>query len=445
MSFLNLDNSLITDRTGSIYNFQHTDKGIEVVIYDRTNGKAAKETVVDNKILEYDVSINEEDIIYLVCQKENLSISIYSFNGYDWTESELIEETRGNIYNLKILTNNNTLHIFYHEQSIEDERILNIYHHYYEDNKWNTTTIEGIYKNKIVNPFELLIDGEKIILVYYDLGDYTEEIFLKVFDINRGAWEESIHITNDNSSKLYLDILELRGYLHITYSEYENENLTIKHKKIKVHPDKIEEVSYNVLSNLANCTYPTLIYENETLWNVWTEYDNVMSSYSLDEGETWSNPYLWKESKEVNFVRYKFITNEEKLRKNYIMNYSFGRTYPNLTFLGFGELEKAVEEPKKKEDFTSQEDHIDDYMEDYYFREDYPQKNYVEEDVSEMSVSRELESRIIELEKVLESIERRIRKLENNTDVAETKYLEEKIHEIEKYINRRRNPFGTRI
>ena len=442
MSFLNLNNSLITDSTGSIYSFQHIDKGVEVIIHDRIDGKSEKETVVDNKVLEYDVSISEEDTIYLVCQKENLSISIYSFNGYEWTESELIEETRGNIYNLKILTNNNTIHIFYHEKSIEDERILNIYHHYYEDNKWNTATVEGIYINKFINPFQVLINDEHILLIYYDLGDYSEEIFLKAFDKNRGLWKESMSITNDNQSKLYLDILELGDYLHVTYSEYENENLTIKHKKIKVYPNEIKEVSYNVLSNLANCTYPTLIYENNTLWNVWTEYDNVMSSYSLDEGETWSNPYLWKESKGIDFVRYKFTTNEEKLQKSYLMNYSFGRTYPSLTFLGFGELEKAVEEPKKKEDFTSQ----DDYIEDYYLREDYSQKNYVEEeDVIEMNVSRELESRIIELEKVLESIERRVRKLENNTDVAETKYLEEKIHEIEKYINRRRSPFGTRI
>ena len=47
-------------------------------------------------------------------------------------------------------------------------------------------------------------------------------------------------------------------------------------------------------------------------------------------------------------IRCKFETTQEELKENYKMNYSFSKTYPELSFLGFGDLSGATELIKKK-------------------------------------------------------------------------------------------------
>lgn len=449
MSFLSINSCLITDSIGNIYTFQYTQSGIEMITHEKATGNAEREVIVEGEILEYDVSISEEDKIYLVSQKKDSSISIYSINNNVWTESKLIDKTDLSIYNLKIVTHHDIVHIFYCKESQKDARKLNIYHHYFKGNKWETISVEEIIRNQIVNPIQILVNRSSLVLAYHDLGDYTEEVFIKKFDLDKRSWKDSVKITEDNKSKLYLDILELDNELHITYSEYEYENLTVKHKKISLDSGNVEKMSENILSNQANCTYPTLIYQNNLLWCVWTEYENVVSSYSEDRGITWSNAYSWKDSKGVDFVRYKFDTNQDSLKENYTMNYSFGKTYPNLGFLGFGNLEKAVEVPKKK-DGSTKENPVDKgkfiSQGELIKRKYYENYDYLKEkDVTEMNSIKDLSYEISKLEKILDDIEIRISSLEADIKKVDTISLEDRVIQIEEYLKRRRNPFGSRV
>lgn len=398
MAFLNMDSILAIDNKKDIYNFRLIIDGIELIIHEKSSGDT-NQSVIEGEILEFDASISKKDEIHLICRRKDNSLCIYSLIDEKWIESEIPKEKDLNICGVKIISVGEVKHIFYYMESLDNKNKLKIYHQYIENGKVNTFIVKEVYKGEIIKPIEVIENEEEIIIGYYDLGERSEDIFLSKFNISKREWERPINVTNDGSGKLYLDILELNGYIHLTYSEYEDENFIINHKKIKFNSNQIVEISKEVLSNQTNCTYPTLIYQKNTLWNVWTEYESVVSSYSQDEGNSWSNPYVWNESKREDFSRCKFITNREELKEIYKMNYSFNKTYPKLSFLGFGDLKETVELIKKKEE-----------VED------------------EAKMNHEIENK------------------DNNDELYKTiNELEKRITHLESHINRRRNPFAVKI
>lgn len=348
MAFFNTDSSLIIDSLGDIYSFKLTEGGIELIVHEKFTNQMKDPLIISRDVLEYDVSINEKDEIDLFCKKKDKSLSIYRLNEGKWIESKISKELDLDICGLKITSLNDTIHIFYYMKSLENIGRLNIYHHYIRNEKWNTNIVKEVYESKIIKPIEVIKSKNEIIIGYYDLGQFSEDIFIKKFNLENNTWGESINVTNNEKIKLYLDILCLEEDIHITYSEYEDENLIINHKKIDINFKEVDGILENVLSNQTNCTYPTLVSEMGLLWAIWTEYESVVSSYSNDGGITWSNPYIWRDSKEEDFTRYKFNTNNMDVKEAYEMNYSFGKLYPELSFLGFGDLSRAIKSEKKK-------------------------------------------------------------------------------------------------
>lgn len=440
MAFLNIDDAIITDKDGSIYSFRLIKSGIELIVHEKFTDKIERSIIINGEILEYDVNINEEDRIDLICKKSDKSLSIYSLNEGEWIESKIYEEASHDTCGLKIISVDKKIHIFYYRLSLEDNMKLSIYHHYLDDNSWNTNIVRDIYKSEIIKPIELIKEEDSILIGYYDLGYHSEDIFISRFDTKNNVWRDPINITNDDKIKLYLDFLQIDGFIHVTYSEHEDENLIIKHKKIRLKSDEYIEISENILSNQVNCTYPTLISTGDVLWNVWTEYEHVVSSYSKDSGETWSNPYVWNESKKEDFARYSFSNNDDSIKKNYKMNYSFSKTYPNLSLLGFGDLSEAVESFKKKED-------LDEIVEDEEHQDYVQYKEFDNVEVIEMELYEkvdELNMKINLLEKEVTEMKKRYKIMDTKLKNIEMSSLDNRINDIENHIYRRRSPFSQR-
>ena len=179
---------------------------------------------------------------------------------------------------------------------------------------------------------------------FSQLNKKTEEIYCNKFKLTGDKWTNQYQLTNNLSPKLYLDSLFIKDKLHLVYCEYQ-ENLVVKYERYEYGNNFIKKEIEEELSNWENISWPTLIYFENKLWIIWAEYENIMSRYSLDNGENWSPIYLWKDSKYKDIFRYKYLT---KNKVNNIFNYSFGTIKPDIAFIGFGSLNNTIEIPLKK-------------------------------------------------------------------------------------------------
>lgn len=350
MSFFNQPSIIVQDGFGNLHNFAWGNQSIFYTSFEKQLGTVERRALVDNVTLEFDVATNNTNDMYLLCQKKDGSILLTSNIKGAWTTKKIIDANDHKILNLNIALIEDKIHIFYCLGSNESENIYRIYHHFEDGDDWTTNEVCVINTRQILNPIEILISNNNLILGYYNLIDDVEQIFIKTYDITNNVWKEEQQLTNSQNKKIYMDMLVTeKEDIIITYSEYIEGNLVVKNEKFNKIDGKFSKVSYSATSNPGNCSYPTLVIYNNKLWNVWTEYDYIASTYSDDMGDTWNSPYLWNESRGKDIVRYKFVKNKKNHRDDYLLNYSFGRA-ADLSFIGFGDLEKASQIPLKKKE-----------------------------------------------------------------------------------------------
>lgn len=412
MAFANQKNALVTDQAGNIHSFRWENEKIIYVCFYKHTKKMEKEILVEDCMPEFDVIIEETDRIYLVCQQKEGKLLLLAYHLGIWKREVLLSSEGIDFYNLNILSWRNELYIFYCLPSFESNKVYRIHYLYQKDEIWKNTELGDVRVKTLLNPFQVLSTSKGLLLGYYNLVNGVEQIFIKLYDGTINAWKDTLQVTDGLNDKLYVDILLLEEEdLNIVYNEYIDGNLVVKYEKYKMIGNKLIRKSEKELSNPGNCSYPTLILFNNILWTVWTEYDYVASSFSEDNGMNWSVPYQWSESKEGVFVRYKYCLKPKNSDRSHHFNYSYGKDFPDFTFLGFGSFEKAVEMPliaKKKR----------------------------EEEVEEiLSFPENQENEFMEVENgVIEQ--------ENLTEIKEKLFeLEDRIEQIENFINRRRRGF----
>ncbi|WZL74665.1 hypothetical protein QBE52_08240 [Clostridiaceae bacterium 35-E11] len=410
MTFAHQNSILLYDRSKNLYNFRWDEDKIKFTYFDKKLKKYDTTTLIEDGTIEFDSVIDEEDHVYIIYQNKSGVMSLKTLIDEKWNTHLLGEFNHLKIANLNLILHHKNLHIIYCIPVSEENREYKIYHHYYDDPEWKTLEVGTIHKKNLLNPFQILQQKKKMLLGFYDIVDHEEQIFIKEFDFENHQWKRTIQLTSSFEDKLYLDMMMSNPEtLDITYSEYHEGNLVIKYEKHRLQEAKSVKVLETMLSNPSNCSSPTFVLNDKTLWNIWTEYDQVYSSFTKDEGLTWSAPYVWKESKEEIFFRHKFQTNDSVINAYYQLNHVFGKGYPTFSFIGFGSLDKAIEEPIQQKKYVKKKEK--DEIE--------PEKN-TKQEIQEKKEHDEIkEINISTLQK----------------DIAR---LEERIKNIEDYIQRRR-------
>lgn len=337
------DNNLILmeDSLDNLYSFFLNNGNISSYYFEREKNKVREKKISEGILKDYDVSIDDKDNIFIVFQDKNYHLVLMVIEKENTKKIILTEEPIPEVFNLNIKILNNKPHIFYCVL-LEDLK-YRIIHHYYNGKDWTTNIVEDIKVNQILNPVKILKDKEGLKLIYYNKKK-TEEIYCKNFSFKRWKWENSVKLTENPTIKLYLDSLIIGEDLHLVYCQYEK-NLVVKYERYNCNNNIIIKEIDMELSNRENIRWPILIYYEGSLWVVWVEYENIISRFSLDNGNTWSPIYLWQGIKNKDIVLYKYITN--KKNRN-LLNNSFGTIGNNINFVGFGTLDNAIEIPLKK-------------------------------------------------------------------------------------------------
>lgn len=350
MGFMNMHEILLMDKEENLYRIYKYENKIKVIYYDKLSGKTNVTLIMDDCLDEYDAAISEKDIVYLIFQKIDKSVILVSIHKESYEESIIADEFKGNLINLNVRVINECTHIIYCVESEEYKGILRIYHHYLLDDTWNTYVISNISKKNIINPISIIETDGKLIISYYDIVDNHDQIFINIYDIQNFKWSDKIQITTENTIKLYLDMISYsKGEIDLCYIQFEEGNFVVKYEKYNISGEKILKKYEHILSNPANSMYPTFVYNSETLWITWIEYNSVLSCFSNDKGLSFSLPYIWEGSKRNNFARYKFITRNPFILNEYNLNYTFGTYGENISFIGFDDIKEAGEVPLKSQ------------------------------------------------------------------------------------------------
>lgn len=302
---------------------------------------SSKEILARDILEEYDLAIDNPNSIYIIYQNKEMDLILITVKDRKTEEVKLTSYPISEVFDLNIMVRNKTIHILY--QIKTQEKNYTIEHHYYDGNKWTDYVVEEIIAKRALNPLNLILTENKILASYYSSDNNIE---LKEFNLNKLEWSTPIKLVTTVNDKLYLDMIKIDDTIHLTYCEFIDGNLIIKYERLSYDNGEIRKDSEESISNEGSPHNPTLIFYEDKLWITWVELDKIMSRYSENNGDNWGYIYMWNNSRNIDFVRYKYldILPEEGI----ILNNSFGRIYPEVAFMGFGPTDKAIEIPIKK-------------------------------------------------------------------------------------------------
>ncbi|MFA5576861.1 MAG: hypothetical protein WCZ27_07405 [Tissierellaceae bacterium] len=281
-------------------------------------GEVPERRILKSDILEeYDIAIRDKTSIYLLYQNTAGYLVLVTVDEDIREETILTDKAISEVFNLTIGLEDGAIHIIYNIRSMEDPDKYTINHHFNLGGKWYDYIISEVGA-KLINSMKFLVQEGRAILLYYR---NDREIVYREFHRDRLEWGGEELLAGGEGEKLFLDGIIIRGEIHFTYCQYLEESLLVKYGDQSI-------------SRPGSPAHPTMIYYRGKLWVSWLEMDQVASRYSEDMGKTWAKLHMWKRTKTMDFVRYKYLTLESGEDMNF--DYSYGSIYPEIKFIGFG-------------------------------------------------------------------------------------------------------------
>ena len=340
MTFYNNRVVVIEDFKDSLYIVRKIKNELFMEYINKGTNIFQNEKLVSESIGEFDIDRYQIDDINILFINDNhdLILSKLIENTYD--KKIILSGLKTRIFDLALINIGSSHNIFFMQET-DEKHIYRIYHIHIEDGEQMISLVDEIETYQIINPLRIIKDDKNLVLAYY----FKNQICLKVYNTLTKIWSPSITLTN-NQNKLYLDILKVGGRIHLVYSDFNDDLFTIKYERFLIDNDYILKETELDLSTRGNNTDPILIYYDKKIWVIWKDTNQLLSIYSEDGGKVWSSVYQWKNSKKMDIVKYKYLTNI--LDNSIKIDYSYGSIKPDIKFVGFGNLKDAEALQTKK-------------------------------------------------------------------------------------------------
>lgn len=343
MAFIQGHEFIVENNLGMIFNFYlNEEKHIEYIVSDE-KGKWKEKGLVFNELTEsLHLDIDDNDNIYIISYSGNGCLYYHEYINETWANHLIVQypAAEQKVFYPIIKNINKEIHIFYYLLGTKEKNKIYLLHLKFNNGKYSSNHITTTYSHEYINPFKIFVDDNEILLLYTSVTKGHEQVFVSRSDIFTGQWTEPLCITSSKDKKIYMDgLLDSDKILHLIWSRYDEEHLLVQYLKVDVNIitegeiNKLEAIS---LSSESSSSFPVIIYYKKVLWVIWTEMGKLISSYTLDRGENWSEAYNHEDTKKIDFKRYRYITSSIDSKNNILCDFVFGTLYPNIKFLGFG-------------------------------------------------------------------------------------------------------------
>ena len=332
---------IIQNDLGILFNFYLNEKKcIEYIASDKKGIWKDKNVVLEEPANNFCVEVHGTTL-HLLSFHENGALYYSKFEDGLW-QSHLIAEypvTRQKVLYPTLKLIDHQIHIFYYLIDTEHKRKAYLLHMHFHNNKYHNTHVTTISSNSYFNSFKVFHTKDSIFILYSSLVHEFEQIFISKLNLHSGKWNNPICITESKDKKIYIDgLLDHDHKFHILWSKYDDEYLVVQYLNLSLDTlsgdlDAPKPIS---LSSKSSCSFPTLVYYQKALWVIWVEMNKIISSYTLDNGRTWSKYFIHEDTRKFDFKRYRYSSSKKQEENHILCDFVFGSLYPDIQFLGFG-------------------------------------------------------------------------------------------------------------
>lgn len=389
MGFVNIQSVLMYDSIDRVHNIYLKDENLTYVSANSVT-KNMESQIIEKNVKEFDAFINEDNVIKLICKTGNNQLVLHEILDRKDNRKVTGDRLKPGLEDVHIFGKKEDIHVIY---TLPDEKYRDSYyimHSTYKQGEWENTEAGRYMSQGLLNNEIKVYEGEQI---YIGFVEYREgKSYFRVRKYN-GDWSKDIIRVEKNDEVYWYDFQKKGELFEFAFASKADDQFQIQYE---AYDSNNNIVYHHELSNPSSCMHPVFVSYRGEQYVVWVELDYVLSCRIDEDRKRFDGPYRWKDSKNSDFMMYKFCYNNEKIKSKLALNCSrvYG-AFPSYSLLGFGNMKNNVESvPIKKRKSLGGE-----RMEQ--------EKKSINEPDAKVEVAREpsLAEKVNNLEKRVESIE----------------------------------------
>lgn len=336
MDSISKKNALIKNSKSESYCFHVINKNTVICDYFNDKGEYIKSLpVTDENVQDYDVDIDDNDIIHLLCLTNTGDLVYYIYRNKLWSNHVLSKlDVKSNRYrNLTLKVVRNKVHIFYSVSNLLNHNLWTIEHVVSGKHKWSKNNVISITPGKSSDPYYVSFDRVGgIHLVYTDFDKGKHHVYYTTFNPFLQRWIKSPEKISDGLSNSYSPFLFIDNYssIHVVYTTEVNSITRLTYKqKSQLTNSKHTWKKYKLPQIYVNCSNPIIIKDNGLLKMLYNQDGLLKYFYSNNNGLTWGADRSLDNIDFTNLDIIRFSSNYSydkfKMKADYIYGNSKGK------------------------------------------------------------------------------------------------------------------------
>lgn len=296
------ENFIIQRVSGERWNFYINDS---TIYYNVKNNDSTK--LIEN-IKKYDVSLDKQDNIHLICITYGGEFIYYIYSHNKWRKNilEKFNPKLNSIDFLNIIIAEKIIHVIYTFRNVLDKNLLKINHFFNCKNKWEINNLETIsLQDKYPYFIDYHANGDVFLLYKTKIGKKVE-LYLRRFSCALKTWEDPTKMQLDKDIYIVNCYIDYNSHMHLVYKT-DNNDLYHSLNNIKYLPYQ-NKLNGRMFFRSDKDVEVRIFEINHKICIVLKDTKLLHCKYSSDYGENWIEvePFEYKLINNIYHVGHKY-------------------------------------------------------------------------------------------------------------------------------------------
>lgn len=309
--------TIVEDSKHNKFFFYYLNQAIycEELSYEGTS----KTTMIINQVNNnFQLTIDNNDIVYLVCSNQNKGILVITYQNNRWKFQESISiQGNSSVYLINCSIIQNSLHIIYAKR-LPILNFYNIFHIFssnnnsFSNNMWNKHSISEIFSNNLLTDLSCATSNNDSIHVAGLWHDGTNHSIIYCnYDSEKDYWHKSI-VTTLSSNEVNIKLISDNVNIYLLSSIYEDDISLILCYSRKERRANVFEFSFLNKYKSKNKINPTFFIDNKRIYSCWIENNEYTEMIMREDKKGWENEKKYSINDVDNILLRKVIENTVK-------------------------------------------------------------------------------------------------------------------------------------
>ena len=300
------------DNENNLWKFMINKNGDLIYQVMYTDDKWTNENKIDEKVLEFTVSIDDKENIHIIYSKDDeLKYCFYDRDKWYGKAIYEFDSSNNDVSELKLIVIEDYINILFLFKNKNNFLVDNIIHYMWSGDKCLESKVCDIdHLSGLDNHYNIEVtEKNEIILFFINYKGNEKKINISIF--RDGKWSESKVLYTIKGEKIDFATMILKDGIHLLNFSKDSDVYVIEDVYMNFNE---EMIYYKIEESDLEINEVILIEKEGVIWAIWNREDEIVGSFLEEE---WKEPFKLCDEKKSELIMYNGLfenINGEKIK-----------------------------------------------------------------------------------------------------------------------------------